>query len=146
MRADGILAGFLELQSVIRRGPRIGLTTAQTFRDSSWQTHLNQCEDLPARFFGPIQTRDPRNQGSGEKERKKDESTDFKNVEQNWSPLSAREVTNRGWQYHKKVNNRVLAARVSYADRMRFPETNPGCNRDYGAVANHELGAFGNSG
>jgi len=59
--------------------------------------------------------------GSGEKERKKDESTDFRNVEQNWSLLSAQEVTNRGGQYDKKVNNSALAARVSYADRVRFP-------------------------
>src|SRR6266403_2613570 len=50
---------------------------------------------FPAGFFAPIRTRDPRNQRSGEKEKKKDESTDFKNVEQNWSLLSAQEVTNR---------------------------------------------------
>jgi hypothetical protein len=72
------------------------------------------------------------------KERKKDESADFKNVEQIWSFLSAQEVANRGGHHHKKVNNSALAARVSYADRVRFPETNPGCNPDYGAVANHE--------
>ena len=73
-----------------------------------------------------------------EKERKKDESTEFKNVEQNWSLLSAQEVTTCGGQHHKKVNNSALAARVSYAGRVRFPETNPGCNLDYGAVANPE--------
>ena len=93
---------------------------------------------FPAVFFAPIRTRDPRNQRSGEKERKKDESTEFKNVEQNWSLLSAQEVTTCGRQQHKKVNNGALAARVSYADRVRFPETNPGCTSDYGAVANPE--------
>jgi hypothetical protein len=91
----------------------------------------------PARFFGPIQMRDPANQSSGKK-REKDESTDFKNIEQNWSLLSAHEVKNRGAQYHRKVNDGALAGRVSYADRLRFPETNSGGNRDYGAVAEHE--------
>jgi len=34
VRANEKLTAFLELESAIRRGPRIGLTTAQNFRET----------------------------------------------------------------------------------------------------------------
>src|ERR1041385_9455539 len=79
------------------------------------KTHLNQWEDRPPLGSSALSRRAiQENQNSGEKE-KKDESTDF-----------------------KKVNNTALAGRVSSADRVGLPKTNSGCNRDYGAVADTE--------
>src|ERR1041385_7294135 len=88
------------------------------------KTHLNQWEDRPPLGSSALSRRAiQENQNSGEKEKKKDESTDF-----------------------KKVNNTALAGPCSYADRVRLPKTNSGCNRDYGAVADTECNSEWTSG